>query len=231
MWRKPEAKPTSPTNAPAPATSTEKPKQAQQAGPQQSSAAPSASAFDKSPAVPEVPAKTGSTPAATTTPTPAAQAKGTPPATQIPASTPAATPQWSRPTEASTISAGLKIKGEITGTSDLTVDGETQGKIRLTNGRVTVGQNGRVTADIDAREIVVNGTVQGNLKASESVRLGVSGHVEGSILTPRIGIDDGARLRGNVEMVKPGETPNAERREQPQSARAASATGATVRQE
>lgn len=231
MWRKPEAKPTSPANAPAPATSTEKPKQAQQAGPQQSSAAPAVAALDKSPAVPEATAKSASAPAVTTTPVPVAQAKSAPSVAPVPVQAPAAAPQWSRPTEASTISAGLKIKGEITGTSDLTVDGETQGKIRLTNGRVTVGQNGRVTADIDAREIVVNGTVQGNLKATESVRLGASGQVEGSILTPRIGIDDGARLRGNVEMVKPGETPNAERREQAQSARAASATGATVRQE
>ncbi len=225
MWRKPEAKPTSPANAPAPATSTEKPKQAQQAGPHQSSAAPAVAALDKPPAAPEASARPAPTPA------PAAPATSAPSVAPAPAQSPAAAPQWSRPTEASTISAGLKIKGEITGTSDLTVDGETQGKIRLTNGRVTVGQNGRVTADIDAREIVVNGTVTGNLEATESVRLGASGRVEGSILTPRIGIDDGARLRGNVEMVKPGETPNAERREQAQSARAASAAGATVRQE
>ncbi len=109
----------------------------------------------------------------------------------------------------STISAGLKIRGEITGTSDLIIDGDTQGKIRLTNGCVTVGPNGHVTADIDARDIVVNGTVQGNLKASESVRLGPNSHVEGSVLTPRIGIDDGARLRGNVEMTRPGETASA----------------------
>jgi cytoskeletal protein CcmA (bactofilin family) len=109
----------------------------------------------------------------------------------------------------STISAGLKIRGEITGTSDLTIDGDAQGKIRLTNGCVTVGPNGRVTADIDARDIVINGTVQGNLKASGSVRLGPSSHVEGSVLTPRIGIDDGARLRGNVEMTRLGETPSA----------------------
>jgi cytoskeletal protein CcmA (bactofilin family) len=109
----------------------------------------------------------------------------------------------------STISAGLKIRGEITGTSDLIIDGETQGKIRLANGCVTVGPNGRVTADIDAREIVVNGMVHGNLQASESVRLGPNSHVEGSVLTPRIGIDDGARLRGNVEMTRPGEIPAA----------------------
>jgi cytoskeletal protein CcmA (bactofilin family) len=125
---------------------------------------------------------------------------------------------------ASTISAGLKIKGEITGTSDLTIEGETQGKVRLVNGRVTVGASGRVTADIEARDIVVNGKVQGNLKASESVRLGPASHVEGSILTPRIGIDDGARLRGNVEMIRKGETPESEPAKTPHSVRAASAS-------
>ncbi|HUJ33352.1 MAG TPA: polymer-forming cytoskeletal protein [Candidatus Acidoferrum sp.] len=110
----------------------------------------------------------------------------------------------------STISQGLKIRGEITGMSDLVVEGETQGKIRLANGRVTVGASGRVNADIDAREIVINGTVHGNLKAAESVRLGPNSHVEGSILTRRIGIDDGARLRGNVEMTRAGEAVTAE---------------------
>jgi cytoskeletal protein CcmA (bactofilin family) len=126
----------------------------------------------------------------------------------------------------STISAGLKIRGEITGTSDLIIDGDTQGKIRLTNGCVTVGPNGRVTADIDARDIVVYGTVQGNLKASGSVRLGSNSHVEGSVLTPRIGIDDGARLRGNVEMTRLGETPTAvpETAKVPAAARVAAAS-------
>jgi cytoskeletal protein CcmA (bactofilin family) len=59
-----------------------------------------------------------------------------------------------------------------------------------------------VKADVDAREIIVEGSLQGNLKASESVHLGSSSHVQGSVLTPRIGIEDGARLRGNVEMVR-----------------------------
>lgn len=134
---------------------------------------------------------------------------------------PVPTPPPARAEEPSTISAGLKIKGEITGTSDLTIDGETQGKVRLTNGRVTVGPSGRVIADIDARDIVVNGTVQGNLKATDSVRLGPSGHVEGSIQTARIGIDDGARLRGNVEMIRPGQAQDST---PAQAARAASAS-------
>ena len=105
---------------------------------------------------------------------------------------------------ASRINSGLKITGEVFGDSDLVIDGEVHGKVRLSSGRVTVGSSGRVQAEIEAREIVVEGTVQGNLKAADSVRLGSGGRVTGSVLTPRIAIDDGARLRGKVETTTPG---------------------------
>jgi cytoskeletal protein CcmA (bactofilin family) len=103
------------------------------------------------------------------------------------------------------IGSGLKIRGELSGSSDLYIDGETQGKITLADSKVTVGVNGRVQADIEAREIIIEGTIQGNLKARETVHLGPSSRVQGSILTARIGIDDGARLRGKVEMTRAGE--------------------------
>jgi cytoskeletal protein CcmA (bactofilin family) len=109
-----------------------------------------------------------------------------------------------RSNDVTTIASGLKISGEISGTSDLYIDGETQGKIRLANARVTVGPNGRVQADIEAREIIIEGSVQGNLKAGERVQLGAQSKVQGSVLTPRIAIDDGARLRGKVETVRTG---------------------------
>jgi cytoskeletal protein CcmA (bactofilin family) len=108
------------------------------------------------------------------------------------------------PNGMTTIASGLKISGEISGTSDLYIDGETQGKIRLVNARVTVGPNGRVQADIEAREIIIEGSVQGNLKAGERLHLGASSKVQGSVLTPRFAIEDGARLRGKVEMIRAG---------------------------
>ena len=108
------------------------------------------------------------------------------------------------PNGTTTIAAGLKISGEISGTSDLYIDGETQGKVRLPTARVTVGPNGRVQADIEAREIIIEGTVQGNLKAGERLHLGAGSSVQGSVLTPRFAIEDGARLRGKVEMVRIG---------------------------
>ena len=106
---------------------------------------------------------------------------------------------------ASVIGSGLKIQGEITGDSDLVIEGEAHGRIRMVNGRVTVAANGRVNADIEAVEITVEGSVQGGLKASDRVRLGPTSQVQGSVMTPRIAIEDGARLRGKVEMIRAGE--------------------------
>lgn len=193
MWRKQnEAKPSSnASNAPAPA-------------PVKTQETPQAS-FEQTA---NVSAKVSAPPAPEPAPIAAAPAPNPAPVSVAP--TPSVDPVPARISGgSSTISAGLKIKGEITGTADLVIDGDTQGKIRIANGRVTVASNGRVNADIDAREIVVNGAVQGNLRATESVRLGANSHVEGSVLTPRIGIDDGARLRGNVEMTRAGEAPAA----------------------
>jgi cytoskeletal protein CcmA (bactofilin family) len=106
----------------------------------------------------------------------------------------------------SAVSSGLRIHGEISGTSDLYIDGEARGKIRLETSRVTIGPNGRVQADIEGREIVVQGSVKGNLKASERIRLGNSSRVQGSLLAPAVAIDEGARLRGKVETVRASES-------------------------
>jgi cytoskeletal protein CcmA (bactofilin family) len=104
----------------------------------------------------------------------------------------------------STIRAGLKIRGDISGDCHLIIEGETHGKIHLSNGRVTVGASGRVNADIAAPEIVIEGKVQGNLQARDNVRMGAESHVQGSVLSPRIRIEDGASFRGKVEMTRPG---------------------------
>jgi len=124
----------------------------------------------------------------------------------------------------SRIGSGLKIRGEITGSSDMYIDGDVQGKIRVGSGRLTIGPNGRIQADLEAREIVVNGTVLGNLKASDRVQLGPSGSVQGGVVTPRIGIDDGARLRGNVETARAGEPSGTAKSNEKQDLRALVAT-------
>jgi len=158
---------------------------------------------------PAVPVKPQAAPVAETptpAPTPAMPPMATAPAPEPIYSAPPARNVVAHDTSArSSLGPGLKIRGELSGSSDLYIDGEAQGKITLADSRVTIGPNGRVQADIEAREIVIEGTVQGNLKARESVRLASSSKVQGSVLTPRIGIDDGAKLRGKVEMIRAGE--------------------------
>jgi len=95
----------------------------------------------------------------------------------------------------------LKIDGEISGDSDLYIDGEVRGRIRIAKGRVTIGPRGSVHADIEAREIVIDGHVEGGVSAVESVRLGASGHVQGKMLAPRIRIDEGAFFRGAMATI------------------------------
>jgi cytoskeletal protein CcmA (bactofilin family) len=110
----------------------------------------------------------------------------------------------------SRISSGIRIKGEISGNDDLYIDGQAEGQFHFPQSKVTVGPNGKVKANIEAREIVVEGIVTGDLKASANVQLGGSSRVQGSLITPRIAIDDGARLRGKVEMTRAGDAKQVE---------------------
>jgi cytoskeletal protein CcmA (bactofilin family) len=100
------------------------------------------------------------------------------------------------------ISQGIKIKGEVTGSEDLFVDGQVDGKLSLTNGSLTVGVNGRVKADVTAREVIVRGTVEGKVSGRDKVLLGSTGQVTGEVQTDRLAIEDGAMLRGKVEAGK-----------------------------
>jgi len=101
------------------------------------------------------------------------------------------------------ISQGIKIKGEITGSEDLFIDGPVEGKLNLGNSSVTVGPNGTVKADIVAREVVVRGRIEGKISGKERVQLWNTGHVSGEISTQRLAIEDGAVLRGKVETGRP----------------------------
>jgi cytoskeletal protein CcmA (bactofilin family) len=115
--------------------------------------------------------------------------------------TPAAPPVSSR--AAACISQGIKIKGEITGSEDLFVDGPIEGKLNLSNASLTVGPNGTVKADIVAREVIVRGRVEGKIQGRERVQLWSTGQVIGEVQTQRLAIEDGALLRGKVETGKP----------------------------
>ncbi len=115
------------------------------------------------------------------------------------------------PRASASISQGIRIKGEVTGTEDLFVDGFVEGKLNLTaNSCLTVGPNGNVKADLNAREIVVRGKVEGKVIARDKLQIGSTGVINGEVQTNRLAIEDGATLRGKVEagrleMTKPAE--------------------------
>jgi cytoskeletal protein CcmA (bactofilin family) len=113
---------------------------------------------------------------------------------------PAAVPVSSR--AGACISQGITIKGEVTGSEDLFVDGQVDGKLNLTNGSLTIGPNGRVKADISAREVIVRGKVEGKVSGRDKVALWSTGQVNGEVQTDRLAIEDGALLRGRVEAGK-----------------------------
>jgi cytoskeletal protein CcmA (bactofilin family) len=111
------------------------------------------------------------------------------------------------PGAAACISQGIRIKGEVTGSEDLFVDGQVDGKLSLTNGSLTIGPNGSVKADVSAREVIVRGKVEGKVSARDKVQLWSTGQVTGEVQTDRLAIEDGALLRGRVEAGKqPGKT-------------------------
>jgi cytoskeletal protein CcmA (bactofilin family) len=100
------------------------------------------------------------------------------------------------------ISQGIKIRGEVTGSEDLFVDGQVDGKLSLTNGSLTVGPNGQVKADVTAREVIVRGKIEGKVSGRDRVQLWSTGQVIGEVQTDRLAIEDGAMLRGKVEAGK-----------------------------
>jgi cytoskeletal protein CcmA (bactofilin family) len=112
---------------------------------------------------------------------------------------------------AACISQGIRIKGEITGSEDLFVDGPIEGKLNLTNGSLTVGPNGTVKADVVAREVIVRGRLEGKIQGLERVQLWSTGQVIGEVQTQRLAIEDGAVLRGKVETGKPIDKPSNDR--------------------
>src|SRR3954465_6090595 len=104
-----------------------------------------------------------------------------------------------------TIGKSLVIKGEVTGSESLYIDGRVEGSINLSGNRVTVGRNGVVAANINAREIVVLGKVRGNLTASDRVDIRSDGSLTGDVIAARISIEDGAFLKGGIDIRKGGQ--------------------------
>jgi len=114
-----------------------------------------------------------------------------------------------------TIGKSVVIKGELSASEDLTIEGQVEGKIELKQNILTIGANGRIKASVFAKAVIVQGEVHGNITATEKVDIRDAGSVDGDLASPRVAIADGAHFRGSIDMqqsatgkpadVKPGE--------------------------
>jgi cytoskeletal protein CcmA (bactofilin family) len=102
------------------------------------------------------------------------------------------------------IGKSVVIKGELSGSEDLTIEGHVEGRIDLKDNVLTIGPNGKIKAEVFAKSVVVLGEVTGNVTASEKVDIRDNGSVDGDIASPRVAIAEGAHFRGSVDMQRAG---------------------------
>jgi cytoskeletal protein CcmA (bactofilin family) len=102
------------------------------------------------------------------------------------------------------IGKSVVIKGDLTASEDLTIEGQVEGKIELRQNVLTIGPNGKIQAQIFAKGVVVLGEVRGNITASERVDIRDNGSVDGDLSAPRVSIADGAHFRGSIDMQRAG---------------------------
>ena len=100
----------------------------------------------------------------------------------------------------SVIGKSLLIKGEITGSGSVHIEGKVEGSIELPEDRVTVGRNGRVSANIAAQDIVVLGEVLGSCNASDHLDIRCEGSLYGDVVVSRISVEEGAYLTGSIDI-------------------------------
>jgi cytoskeletal protein CcmA (bactofilin family) len=104
------------------------------------------------------------------------------------------------------IGKSVMIKGQIFSREDLTIDGEVEGSVELHEHRLTVGPHGKLQAGVKAREIVVLGSVHGNVEASDKIDIRKDARLVGDIKTARIVIEDGAYFKGSIDIARPDTT-------------------------
>ncbi|MEZ5285290.1 MAG: polymer-forming cytoskeletal protein [Vicinamibacterales bacterium] len=102
------------------------------------------------------------------------------------------------------IGKSVVIKGELSGSEDLAIEGHVEGRIELKENILTIGPNGKIRAEVFAKSVIVLGEVTGNVTASEKVDIRDNGSVDGDITSPRVAIAEGAHFRGSVDMQRSG---------------------------
>ena len=116
------------------------------------------------------------------------------------------------------IGKSVVIKGELSGSEDLTIEGHVEGRIDLKGNVLTIGPNGKIKAEVFAKAVVVLGEVTGNVTASEKVDIRDNGSVDGDIASPRVAIAEGAHFRGSVDMQRAGGAKPQQQQQQQQKA-------------
>jgi cytoskeletal protein CcmA (bactofilin family) len=102
--------------------------------------------------------------------------------------------------ECAVIGRSIEINGDVRGNEDLRIEGDVSGTVELRNSNLTIGKEGKVRADVYAKAITVDGTTEGDLYASERIVVHISAHVRGNITAPKVGIEEGAKFKGSIEM-------------------------------
>ena len=151
--------------------------------------------------------------------TPAPEQTTPKPASAPPAPRPmeAGRSETARSVDIATIGKSVIVKGELSGSEDLYVDGEVEGSISLNGQSLTIGPNGHLRANVEARNVIVHGSVNGNVRASERVDLRKSASLTGDIWTTRVSIEEGAYFKGTIDIQKPESGPRIEPKPQPVS--------------
>lgn len=103
------------------------------------------------------------------------------------------------------IGKSVVVKGELSGSEDLYIDGQVEGTIELREHNLTIGPHGRVQANVTAKEVVLHGTLKGNVRAVDRVEIRKSGSLVGDVVAARVMIEDGASIKGSVDIQKPAE--------------------------
>ncbi|WP_167854793.1 bactofilin family protein [Mangrovimicrobium sediminis] len=104
------------------------------------------------------------------------------------------------------IGPSIEIKGSVSGAEDLLIQGRVEGTVDLGDHEVTVGESGKVNADITARTVRIDGEVAGDIRGTEKVVISKTGNVKGNIIAPRMTLEDGAIFKGSIDM-DPGDAP------------------------
>lgn len=113
---------------------------------------------------------------------------------------PVESPKFESRAEMAHIGKSVTIKGELSGSEDLYLDGEVEGTIELTKSALTVGPNGRIRAHVNAREVIIHGKVDGNIRGTDRVELKRTAVLVGDISTQRVSIEDGAYFKGAIDI-------------------------------